>query len=226
MICRPRNADTRGGVFLCAIIVFTALIAVLVLLCSANAAEVPGAASTASIPGAAEVALYMREYLEKTPEPDERHVNVPMLSEIIARQGRNFNIPPLLLAVVLRYESSYLVKPGLGVKGKAGEVGLGQLLGLARTTAGHAGCDLLTVEGQVCGAAAFLRRCLDECDRDELAALRAYQGGNCSAHTAGAFLRYRSYLIAQGLVSEARDVYEKQKKIFGQPGSPAPVDME
>lgn len=198
------------GVF--SILVFVGIaVAVTVLLCAGSASS---SEPVDSVPGQAEVALYMRDYLERTPEPDERHVQVPELARMIAEESHRVGVDPLLTAVVIRYESGYEIKPGLGVKGKIGEVGLGQLHGLAFHEATEAGCVLDTVRGQVCGAAVFLRFCLELCAGDELGALRAYQGGSCSSKTAGAFLRFRSYLIAQGLVDEAKAVYKRQQKLF------------
>lgn len=203
-------------------------VTLLSLLLSGTAATEPTAPSTdvqalpeGVLTGGPEEVLrqvrdYIRRYLESTPERDERFVNITDMALLIVAESERFRVDPLMTAVVMRYESGYQVRPGLGIRGSAGERGLGQLHGLAFNTARRAGCELTTVKGQVCGAASWLRFCLDLCLEDELAALRAYQGGTCKAKTAGAFLRYRSLLIARGLAEQAAEVRKKQAKLFAE----------
>ena len=109
------------------------------------------------------------------------------LAKLIVEQANRFDIDPKLLTVVVRCESSF--REGM-LEGKAGEVGLTQVLGTARKKAKKLGCDLNTSEGQLCAGASWLAAGLERCKTIE-GALHYYQAGKCRSRAYGPKHRMR-----------------------------------
>lgn len=149
--------------------------------------EPPGAVATVQ-----QIEDYIKRFLSTWYKPGtgKRWSQVPEMSRWIYEEALAANVDPFMLAVTVKYESGFQVRQGLGIEGKKGERGLGQLHGMARNRALRAGCDLETPRGQLRGAALWLRAALDACGGDELKAFRAYQTGDCRIKTAGSTFRF------------------------------------
>lgn len=150
--------------------------------------------------GAVATVLHLEEYIKKflstwyKPGTGKRWAEVPEMARWIYDEATAAQIDPYMLAITVKFESGFMQVAGLGVEGKRGERGLGQLHGLARNRAIKAGCDLETPQGQLRGAALWLRTALDSCGGDELQAFRAYQTGDCRVKTTGSTLRFAELL--------------------------------
>ena len=94
-----------------------------------------------------------------------------MAIEIVKAAGRH-EIPPLLLAVTVKRESSFQHD----VTGSIGEVGLVQVHGLAASRCN----DLDSIPGQLDCGAAWLRKSFEVCG-DWRGAVTVYMSGQCSA---------------------------------------------
>lgn len=94
------------------------------------------------------------------------------MAEMIAEAADAAGVPPLLLTVLAKRESSFSVD----AVGSRGEIGLLQVHGLAAK-----GCDLETPEGQLACGARWLRRSFDMCGGTWERAITAYAAGYCTA---------------------------------------------
>ena len=112
------------------------------------------------------------------------------LGELLDSVADNHGVDPLVLAVVVARESSFLEGPR-SRRGGVGEVGLTQVHGLALREALRAGYDLESSEGQLAAGASYLARCSDSCDGSLIQALSRYQAGRCRSRAYGPRLRAR-----------------------------------
>jgi hypothetical protein len=117
------------------------------------------------------------------------------LTESVKKASRKYNIPELLIWIVIRFESSFDHRVVSTSKYK--EKGLMQVTGVAKK-----GCDLTTQEGQIDCGTKWLRYCLDKCRGDILKGLTAYQTkkGRCSPSVYGSrkrFRRWKKYKVEQ-----------------------------
>jgi hypothetical protein len=94
------------------------------------------------------------------------------MAKMIADASRAHEVPPLLLTVMAKRESSFATD---AIGQSRGEVGLLQVHGLAAR-----GCDLSTAEGQLACGARWLRLAYDKCGTWE-SAITAYAAGYCHA---------------------------------------------
>jgi hypothetical protein len=94
------------------------------------------------------------------------------MAKMIADASRDHDVPPLLLTVMAKRESSFATD---AIGQSRGEVGLLQVHGLAAR-----GCDLSTGEGQLACGARWLRLAYDKCGTWE-SAITAYAAGYCHA---------------------------------------------
>lgn len=94
------------------------------------------------------------------------------MARMIAKAARDHDVPPLLLTVTVKRESSF--QPHV-VGTSNGEIGVAQVHGLAAK-----GCDLATVPGQLACGARWLRKAHDKCG-DWRGAVTAYMSGRCKA---------------------------------------------
>jgi hypothetical protein len=95
-----------------------------------------------------------------------------IMAKMIADASRAHDVPPLLLTVMAKRESSFATD---AIGESRGEVGLLQVHGLAAR-----GCDLSTGEGQLACGARWLRLAYDKCGTWE-SAITAYAAGYCHA---------------------------------------------
>lgn len=170
-------------------------------LSAAALAEEPAAGpapSTASTYGDHAVDVVERYILAFLgPLRDVRWRRVPFLARTIVDAASRYGLDPLLVAVVVRYESSYwearkgatrgrgrhkrpadpTADPLLGAKG---EKGLMQVWGSAAS-----GCDLSTAEGQLDCGCRWLASRIASCDGDIACGLSRYQGKTCEEPTRG-----------------------------------------
>jgi hypothetical protein len=93
------------------------------------------------------------------------------MAELIADAARAHDVPPLLLTVMAKRESSFATD----AVGSLGERGVLQVHGLAAR-----GCDLSTASGQLACGARWLRLAYDKCGTWE-SAITAYAAGYCHA---------------------------------------------
>lgn len=98
------------------------------------------------------------------------------MAERIVKAAKLHQIPPLLLTVTVKRESSFQ-SDAIGVSN--GEIGLVQVHGLAASR-----CELETVDGQLECGARWLRKAHDKCG-DWRGAVTAYMSGRCSARRGG-----------------------------------------
>lgn len=98
------------------------------------------------------------------------------MAEQIVKAAAAFDVPPLLLAVTVKRESSFQ-SDAIGVSN--GEIGLSQVHGLAARR-----CDLSTVAGQLECGARWLRKAHDKCG-DWTGGVMAYMSGRCKAKRGG-----------------------------------------
>lgn len=110
------------------------------------------------------------------------------LGQMIDEIADSFDLDPLVLAVVVRRESSFYEQPRL--EGKLGEQGLTQVHGYALRMARAAGYDMRTSEGQLKAGALHLVHCREECDGTLYQTLSKYQSGHCRTRAGGP--RYRT----------------------------------
>lgn len=94
------------------------------------------------------------------------------MATMIADAARAHGVPPLLLTVMVKRESSFSTE---AIGESRGEIGLLQVHGLAAR-----GCDLTTPEGQLSCGARWLRKAYDKCG-DWNGAITAYAAGYCHA---------------------------------------------
>jgi hypothetical protein len=209
-ILMPPGTGKRDALLL--LLLFLAILAVVVLVTETAGADASAPMEPAGSPGlvledpdvdvvyippgqlgtVAEIEDYIKSFLSTWYKAGtgKRWSEAPEIARLIVAESLAVNLDPKMLAVTVKYESGFVVQPGLGIKGKKGERGLGQLHGLARARAVTAGCDLETIRGQLRGTALWLREALETCGGDELAAFRAYQTGSCKAKTSGSILRF------------------------------------
>lgn len=123
------------------------------------------------------------------------------MATMIAEAAEAAQVPPLLLTVLAKRESSFS-KDAIGSRG---EVGILQVHGLAAR-----GCDLSTAEGQLACGAKWLRKAFDMCGSWERA-IAAYAAGYCSAPKDSKLAtlvlsRLRQWQRAQGIIDSCHDV--------------------
>lgn len=94
------------------------------------------------------------------------------MAKMIADAARAHDVPPLLLTVMAKRESSFATD---AIGESRGEIGLLQVHGLAAR-----GCDLSTGEGQLACGARWLRLAFEKCGTWE-GAITAYAAGYCHA---------------------------------------------
>ena len=132
---------------------------------------------------------------------DVRWHRAPDLAQIIHKKATDAGVPPLLVAVVIYHESSF--REGQ-VRGKDGELGLGQFHGTAAK-----GVDLKTSEGQIEGVAGLLAKGSRECPTDLLSTLSYYQAGKCRTGSSGPRIRRRELGRAVRRILNARSADSK-----------------
>jgi len=138
-----------------------------------------------------EVAGYIRDFVINT--KDKRYKKADEIAGVIVLAANEFGVDYKALSVILRCESAYQENVRDGVKG---ERGMGQFMrgGIAQGHARRLGIDLSGWQGQIRGAAAFYKKCFDECG-DGFKALNMYVGGGCNKRYRGGVKRDR--LVAQ-----------------------------
>ena len=140
------------------------------------------------------IEAYIKKFLLTwySPGQGKRWKEAPQMARWIVEESHKVGADPYAVAVIIRFESSYRVRPGSGIncglKKCVGEKGLGQLHGLAARYAKKHGCDLDTPRGQLCGTALWWNFAMKKCGSEERA-LRAYQTGDCRVKTAGSIRR-------------------------------------
>jgi soluble lytic murein transglycosylase-like protein len=95
------------------------------------------------------------------------------LIPLVVEHSNQYKIDPLLTAVIIACESSWLPKSNGGV----GEKGLMQVHGVAAK-----GFDLTKPSGQIEAGVKHFRRALDKCDQDLSKAFKAYATGKCNGN--------------------------------------------
>ena len=123
------------------------------------------------------------------------------MAEMIAEASEAAQVPPLLLTVLAKRESSFS-KDAIGSRG---EVGILQVHGLAAR-----GCDLSTAEGQLACGAKWLRKAFDKCGTWERA-ITAYAAGYCIAPKGSKLAtlvlsRFKQWQRAQAIIDSCHDV--------------------
>jgi len=146
----------------------------------------------------AEVETYIKTFVangrkEQRAARDRRWKAIPELAALIVEVAREWSLDPLLVAVVVKYESSFYQAS----VGAVGELGLMQVWGKAARDDDGKPYDLDTSRGQLMAGCHHFVRCLEQCGGDVLSALKAYQSGQCGASRTGAGLRYREYLAVR-----------------------------
>lgn len=137
------------------------------------------------------IASYIRAFVKVPSDP--RYTGADELAQHIVEQSTRVGADPYAVAVLLRFESSFRAHAVCRLGNCKGERGLGQLHGLAYRRARKYGCELGTVEGQVCGAAYWWREMYEKCGNSPEQAFRAYQTGDCRIITAGSVRRLSQY---------------------------------
>lgn len=102
------------------------------------------------------------------------------MAEKIAKAAADNGVPPLLLTLMAKRESSFSPE---AIGFSRGEIGILQVHGLAAR-----GCDLDTVEGQLDCGARWLRRSFNKCGAWDRA-IANYASGNCTIPKKGAVAR-------------------------------------
>jgi hypothetical protein len=123
------------------------------------------------------------------------------MAEMIAEASEAAQVPPLLLTVLAKRESSF----SKDAVGSRGEVGILQVHGLAAR-----GCDLSTAEGQLACGAKWLRKAFDMCGTWERA-ITAYAAGYCTAPRKSKLAtlvlsRFRQWQRAQAIIDSCHDI--------------------
>lgn len=122
------------------------------------------------------------------------------MAEKIAFAAERCNVPPLLLTVIAKRESSFDPE----AVGSLGEIGILQVHGLAAKD-----CDLSTVDGQLACGASWLRKSFDKCGTWDRA-IAAYAAGYCTAPKNSrlfklVFSRFRQWQRAEDAIGSCRD---------------------
>jgi len=179
------------------IIVFLSLLAMPAAVWPIEPAEPSGPVRAAEPPPSYqdnEDEVWVQHYIERFSERFRQsragskvYKRAPELAKLIVEQANRFDIDPKILTVVVRCESSF--REGM-LEGKAGEVGLTQVLGTARKKAKKLGCDLNTSKGQLCAGASWISAGLERCKTVE-GALHYYQAGKCRSSAYGPKYRMR-----------------------------------
>lgn len=142
-----------------------------------------------------EIEEYINHFLEGTHNKDRRRKRAPELARLIVEEAEAAGVDPLVLAIILKRESSFYEARGgdrKGLTGKIGERGLGQLHGVAAMRARGLGCDLKTSRGQICGAARWFAACKERCGSVR-GGFESYQTGSCETKARGPKLRFSEY---------------------------------
>jgi len=136
-----------------------------------------------------EVDMYLRDFLKNV--PPYRYKRAKEFIPYVVNYSQENGIDPLLLAVIISKESSWMP----GVTGQKNEKGLTQVHGLAAK--GH---DVSKPEYQVEAGATWLRKCIDWCDGDVLGGLSIYQTGYSCRPYKGAKRRLKLYNEAVAMI--------------------------
>jgi hypothetical protein len=123
------------------------------------------------------------------------------MAEMIAEASEAAQVPPLLLTVLAKRESSF----SKDAVGSRGEVGILQVHGLAAR-----GCDLSTAGGQLACGAKWLRKAFDMCGTWERA-ITAYASGYCIAPKKSKLAslvlsRLHQWQRAQAIIDSCHDI--------------------
>jgi len=132
-----------------------------------------------------EVDQYIQNFMSGVPV--YRYRNARAFIPYVVAYAEENDLDPLLLAVTISLESSWLPD----VVGQMGERGLTQVHGVAAR-----GFDLDAADQQIAAGATWLAKCIHKCDGDVLGGLSMYQAGtSCRPHR-GSRKRYKKYLEA------------------------------
>ena len=132
-----------------------------------------------------EVDQYIQYFMAGVPA--YRYRNAREYAPYVVASAEQYDIDPLLLAVTISVESSWMPD----VVGKLGERGLTQVHGVAAR-----GYDLEDARQQIEAGASWLSKCIDQCDGDLLGGLSKYQAGTgCRPHKSSR-KRYNLYMDA------------------------------
>ena len=150
------------------------------------------------------VTKYIRWFLEK---PCDRHPRkavcvqntqkwarwkrAPETAKLVTRISKQEGVDPLVTALVISYESSFVTKE---VRGKVGERGPMQVHGICAR-----GCDFSTYEGGLLCGVKCLARGYRQCDGSDRQALSKYQSGYCSSKALGPKKRYKRLVYIREL---------------------------
>lgn len=166
----------------------TLLVALPAAVADPVVAEGSNIVGVASAPASSDPEVVMESYMDyffrKT--DGTRREKAKKLVPLVVAAAQKENLDPLLVAVIISFESTWEV----GASGGIGEVGLMQVHGLATE-----GFDVATVEGNLAAGCRWLASRIERCGSVE-AGVAAYIGGNERAKRSAAF-RIREYRAAQ-----------------------------
>jgi len=146
-----------------------------------------------------EITRYVEDWSKNLPRSHRRAMrHVP----IVAHWATEYEVDPLLVAVIVSLESSWKV----GATGARGELGLMQF----HADKAKAGFDLTVPDEQVHAGTRWLRICIDTCGGDAEQGLNNYATGSCTAPWSGLAYRLRHWRRAVRLFRDGPDVAPAQ----------------